>query len=211
MTKVKMPRGSTAIDMTPMVDMAFLLVTFFILTTQFRPDEPVQVATPGAHSLSPIKEHGKITITVAPDGRVFFDLDNQNIRRDLIQKMGETYGIKFNEDEINAFALGSSIGIPIQQLKQYLDMDPTQRKNVVQPGIPVDSTENMTNELSAWIKNGRYAGLAAKANPQILVKGDSKSNYPAIKNVFVTLQKQKALTFGLITSDEGAAPVDISK
>ncbi|RPI68323.1 MAG: biopolymer transporter ExbD, partial [Ignavibacteriales bacterium] len=41
MPKVKVPRKSTLIDMTAMCDVAFLLLTFFMLTTQFKSDESV--------------------------------------------------------------------------------------------------------------------------------------------------------------------------
>ena len=41
MPKVKVPRKSTNIDMTAMCDVSFLLLTFFMLTTKFKADEPV--------------------------------------------------------------------------------------------------------------------------------------------------------------------------
>ena len=200
MAKVKVPKSSIAMDMTPMVDMAFLLVTFFILTTKFRPDEPVKVVTPSSTSTAVIQEHGKITITVSNDnpGRIFFDLDNQNARRLLIQKMGETYGITFSKDEENAFVTSSSIGMPMGSLRGFLDLPPDERKKVLQPGIPVDTTQNLSNELGLWLINGRIAG----SNPPILIKGDAQANYPAIKNVIRTLQDRKVLRFGLITSEE---------
>jgi len=198
MSKVKVPKSSIAMDMTPMVDMAFLLVTFFILTTQFRPDEPVQVTTPSSTWTSTPPEHGTVTITIAPDGRVFFDLDNQNYRKDLINRMGDTYGITFSQDEMNAFATGSSIGMPMGAMQKFLDLSPEERKKVEQPGIPVDSTKNMSNELSVWVINARLAGN----NPVILIKGDQQANYPSVKYVFKTLQDHKVNKFGLITSEE---------
>lgn len=198
MSKVKMPKTSVSIDMTPMVDMAFLLVTFFILTTSFRPDEPVQVVTPTSTSVSNPPEHGVVTITIAPDGRIFFDLDNQNFRKALIDRMGESYGITFTQDERNAFSVSSSIGLPMSVVKGYLALSPEDRKKVFHPGIPVDTTLNLSNELGVWLNNARVAGQ----NPVILIKGDQGSGYPAVKNVFRTLEDRKVLKFGLITGDE---------
>ena len=56
MPKVKLPRKSTNIDMTAMCDVAFLLLTFFMLATKFKPDEPVVVKTPSSISEIPLPD-----------------------------------------------------------------------------------------------------------------------------------------------------------
>ena len=88
MGKVKMKRSSPTIDMTPMVDLAFLLVTFFMLTAAFRPPEPVAVDTPKSESEIPLPERDRMIITVSKDGKVFFDMDNQGGRKEALRQMG---------------------------------------------------------------------------------------------------------------------------
>ena len=46
MPKFKPHRQGVRIDMTPLVDVAFLLLTFFMLTTQFKPQEEVTIVLP---------------------------------------------------------------------------------------------------------------------------------------------------------------------
>ncbi len=96
MGKVKVHRATPSLDMTPMVDLAFLLVTFFMLTTKFAPDEPVQVDTPSSVSEILLPDTNIMVITVAKDGRVFFTMDGKYHRAELIKKIGETYGVTFS-------------------------------------------------------------------------------------------------------------------
>ncbi|MEZ5018140.1 MAG: biopolymer transporter ExbD [Flavipsychrobacter sp.] len=198
MGKHKMPRKSTNVDMTAMCDVAFLLLTFFMLATQFKPDEPVTVVTPNSISEIPIPDNDIMLITVDPDGRVFFTIDNKLVRKELIEKLDEQKGLNLTEQEKTNFAIGASIGVPFNKLKAYLGSDGNQQTEIdkVTAGIPTDTTNySDRNELALWIKEARYS------NPKlrITIKADGKAAYPDIAKVINTLKGWKIFKFNLIT------------
>lgn len=199
MGKVKVHRSSPSLDMTPMVDLAFLLVTFFMLTAAFAPVEPVAVDMPKSESEILLPERDRMIITIADDGRVFFDMDNQYNRRKMLQDMGEKYGIAFSEQQLNSFAVMAGFGVPIRQLPEYLDIPVDERGNVVQPGIPADSANN---ELADWVV---FARLTNPSKLRVAIKGDRDTNYKVVKRVVETLIDRKILRFNLITSLEGGS------
>jgi biopolymer transport protein ExbD len=80
MPKFKKPRINVRVDMTPMVDVAFLLLTFFMLTTQFRPPEEVTITLPNSHSAFKLPESDVMIVTISKDNRVFLGLDSQKLR-----------------------------------------------------------------------------------------------------------------------------------
>jgi len=176
MGKVKVQRSSTSIDMTPMVDLAFLLVTFFMLTTKFAPEEPLAVDMPTSVSEIKLPDTDILTISISKDGVVFFNMDGKYNREKLLTKMGEKYGVQFSDQEVRSFSLLSSMGVPFGNLKQFLSMAPEERKLVKQPGIPCDS---LNNELADWVIFSRTT------NPKlrIAIKGDRDAEYPVVKNV----------------------------
>lgn len=196
MGKVKVHRTRPSLDMTPMVDLGFLLVTFFMLTATAATEEPVAVDMPSSVSEIKLPQTDILTISIAKDGKVFFNLDGKYTRQSLIERMGQQYGIQFTENEVARFAvMSSSFGVPIQNLREVLAMNSEERANLEQPGIPIDS---LNNQLRDWIIFSRIS------NPRlrVAIKGDQDSNYPVIEKVMNTLIDNNVNRFNLITNLE---------
>lgn len=198
MPKVKVPRKSTSVDMTAMTDVAFLLLTFFMLATKFKPDEPVVVDTPSSISEIKLPESDIMQITIDKTGRVFFGVDGQKTREDLLQRMATKYNMKFSAEEIKEFSLQSTFGVPMDQMKQFLAMKTEERAKANFPGVPKDS---LNNELGDWIWQARLANN----NIRVAIKGDRDADMPTVKRVMATLQEKKVNRFNFITSMERAA------
>ncbi|HCV43479.1 MAG TPA: biopolymer transporter ExbD [Bacteroidetes bacterium] len=92
MPKLKRKRYGVLIDMTPLVDVAFLLLTFFMLTTQFKPPEEVTIELPSSNSQFKLPESDVITLSLSKDGRIFMGLDSQLLRRRIFGPENELKG-----------------------------------------------------------------------------------------------------------------------
>ncbi|PSL47162.1 outer membrane transport energization protein ExbD [Chitinophaga niastensis] len=203
MPKVKMPRKSTAIDMTAMCDVAFLLLTFFMLATKFKPDEPVTVVTPSSINTTLLPDSDVLLFTVDKDGRVFFSMDGQPKRRKLIEDLNTQYKLGLDEKEIKNFVTGASVGTPIKDLKAYLSLSEEKRKGSgLDKGIPTDSANN---ELGAWIEYGNAAqGGTNFSRLKYCIKADNQTPYPKIKEILETFKQKHIQKLNLVTNLEEA-------
>jgi biopolymer transport protein ExbD len=194
MPKVKVPRKSTTVDMTAMCDVAFLLLTFFMLTSNFVAKEPIVVAIPSSVSQIKIPERNIMTVLIDKEGKVFFGLDAQQDRREVLDNVGKAYSIEFTPKELTEFSKISSSGVPIEKMKAFLALSPEARDSKdAALGIPADS---LNNQFKVWIKTAR------KVNSQLrlAIKSDSDTPYKVIKSVMGTLQDINENRYNLITS-----------
>lgn len=197
MPKVKIKRQNRPLDMAPMTDVAFLLLTFFMLTSNFTQKQPVKVDTPTSISEIKIPETNVMMILVDNKGKVFFNVDGQQARMDILKKMGENYNIQFTPAELKEFALMGSFGVPMNAMKTFLNMSPDDRdKSENALGIPCDSTDN---QFKSWVSAAR---MVKGMNTVIAIKGDRGATYPYIKKVMSSLQDIDENRYNLVTGLE---------
>jgi biopolymer transport protein ExbD len=201
MPKIKLPTKSPHIDMTPMVDLFSVVLTFLMLTTTMRQPEPANVDTPVSISEKPTPDYNMLTLLISRDDKVFLNVDNggdtlSKYRPRILTEMGKHYGVEFTPVELREFEkMPSSVGVPMKDMKAFLDAKDAAEKKVFQTGIPLDSLDN---QLANWILYCR------QVNPQInaCIKGDTKAQFPIVKKVLDILQDKNMSRFSLITNLE---------
>jgi biopolymer transport protein ExbD len=199
MPSVKLPRKSTDTDMTPFVDVAFLILSFFMLATKFKPPEPVEITTPGSVNSQKLPENNAVMIIVDSSNRVFFSVlsDKDPGKKDaIIQDVNSSQSLNLSNAEMANYRQTFAVAVPFGNLKQLLALDPKEQANLKQPGIPVLDTAN--NQLFWWIAASKKAFAGEKLN--YLIKGDAKSKYPAFEAVISALKRNDEFKYNLVTS-----------
>ncbi|MBS1947149.1 MAG: biopolymer transporter ExbD [Bacteroidetes bacterium] len=199
MGRAKLPRKSTTIDMTAMCDVAFLLLSFFILATKFKPAEALTVSTPNSVSSKVAPEKDVVMITIDKDGKTYFSVSDNNAQQkaDIIDQVNTEKKLGLTAAEKANFSKNPSsyIGVPFSQLKSYLGKSAEELKGVKLTGIPVDSTNN---EMTDWIHAAATAFQGTKMN--LLVKGDDAAKYPSFQGVIQAFKKNDQMKFQMVTN-----------
>lgn len=222
MSKKPSKGGAPALDMTPMVDLAFLLVTFFMLTASFRMAEPVVVDPPSSIGMVDLPDN-HIMVTIDDKGRAFFGISNSSAKMNALRAMSARYNVPFTEEQIIKFSGLPSFGVDIKDLPKYIDAKEEARKNFQpQKGVPLD-TITPNNQLKDWIQFGGteavkiYEAAKQKAKesntefkaekPRFAIKCAANTKYIYVKDVIKTFTDLKLYQFNLITSLEGGGTV----
>ena len=197
MANVKMSKKAASIDMTAMCDVAFLLLTFFILTATAKQPEALPVDTPNSTVQTKLPETDLAMITVGK-GKVFFGVKGTDVRKRTLELVSEKLKVNFTKEEIEKFSLIENFGVPINQLRTLISLNATQRNQKdLQIGIPHDSIDN---QLATWVLSARTANAELREKQlNFAIKGDAKEEYPDIKKVMDILQKQDVNKFNLVT------------
>ena len=213
MGKAKVKRASTSIDMTAMCDVSFLLLTFFVLTATARTPETLTVDTAPSYSQAKLPDGNLAVITVGDEGKVFFSMSDPNVRVQTLQQMASIYGMEFSPEEYGKFKNLEDFGVNMKTMKTLLAADQSARTAERQSGIPVDSTQNASNELFSWVKQARIASakiLKDKAiedgkDPDdielltVAIKSDANEKFPSLNLIIETLRNQKQNKFSFVT------------
>jgi len=204
-----------SLDMTPMVDLAFLLVTFFMLTAKFRNMEPIDADPPSSSSLTQLPEKVML-ITIDTAGRAYYDISGRGVREKLINRMMVRYpGLKMTQEQVENFSKMGTFGQPIEFLPQYIsgDDDIKAALDQVGKGIPLDSTNN---QLGDWIQEGYYAfmddateqGMTKEQLKQeglrYAIKADGNTDYSKVEKVIDVFREKQIFQFNMVTNLEGS-------
>ena len=203
MPSVKMPKKSTDTDMTPFVDVAFLILTFFILATKFKPPQPLTITTPRSVSASKLEEKDGVTIQFDSSGKVYLGVNlakqsDQDLKKDIINRVNTDAKLGLTDAEMNKFVVNSIVGSPLNQLKSLFSHPVSELDKVPQKGIPVDSSNN---ELTRWMS--AVAQTFAGRPVDIMIKGDNNAKYPQFKGVIDALRANEIFKYKLVTDPKG--------
>ena len=181
-------RPAQRIDMTPYVDVIMLILTFFILTAQFKAElsEDIEVRLPkSGNDTTKLPERNVMTIVVSKWGDVFVDVDNVKVREDVF---------------------GNSLAIAAYHIDSTTQPGWNDPAKLNPEGKELSRPLYEVKQRDAFKKLLIDLRLSSKSNVgkdlRIVVKGDKESNIGAIQDLMDILKETKNTRFALVTDME---------
>ena len=156
--------------MKPKDEVAILLLTFFMLTTKFRPPEVVKIDLPSSHSERKLPESDVLTVTVSGDNTFFMGVSSQQSRVRIFNSVVKP---KLQARGLSHIAVADSL-----------------KKFKLAESFKVDR-----DELDKFVVMARFADQ--KLRP--VIKADANAGFDAVNHVIKVYKKANLLTFNLIT------------
>lgn len=200
MARPKIARKSTIVDMTAMCDVAFLLLSFFILTTKPKPSEAVPISTPKSVANKFVPDKNVVMISLNSEGKVYLSVSDNKDDRDkkkvMLEELNTKNNLGLSGEEIDKLVKQPFIGVSLAQLKQQAQFgnDQITAKNL--PGIPSQDTTN--NQMIEWIRAAKVAYQGTKMD--LVIKGDNVAKYPVFKNILTAFKKNDEFKFQMVTN-----------
>ena len=173
------------IDMTPLVDVIMLLLTFFMLTATFKAAESeiVEVKLPKSVNTDSTRlpDQDIMTLTLTPKGDIWLDVDSYEVRKEVF---GDAFGIGlFHPDSTSKSEFEETGKVGDQMLKRTV--------------IKLDKAgfEKVMNDLRLQLKNNSDNTRDYK----IVVKGDKDTNYGLVEDLMTSLKDSRNTRFALVT------------
>jgi len=184
--------------MTAMCDVAFLLLSFFILTTKFKPAEAVPITTPNSVSSKIAPDKDVVLVSITKDGKAFLSMDDESKKELVLTSLNNINSLGLSAGEIKALSKAPFWGMPLANLKQQASIPAEQLRGDALPGIPVADSAN--NQMVNWMRavTEVYSGTTIN----LLMKGDNATKYPAFKNVVTAFKKNEIFKFQMVTNPE---------
>lgn len=198
MGRAKLPRKSTSVDMTAMCDVAFLLLSFFILATKPKPPAIVSIVTPSSISNKPVTGQDQVLVNIDKGGKVFLEISNKDKRREIVSNLNDRLKLQLTPADLKKVETTNFFGTDLTQLHAFLNLDPADIDATKLSGIPTKDSSN--NQLKDWMEAANIVYTGDKIN--LLVKGDEMSKYPVFKNVIDAFKKNDLMKFDIITNQQ---------
>jgi biopolymer transport protein ExbD len=205
MPKVQIQKKSTWVDMTAFVDVSFLILSFFMLATKFKPPELVSIQNPKSVSSENVSDKDAFKVTFDKEGRCFISFStDEEAKERVINMLGVIERQKkiplTNEQKARFLNFSvSGIGVPFNQLPSFLQLTDDEYKTFKQPGIPIADSSN--NQLNDWI-NALLTGSGGRKPANVMLNGDNSAHYPEFKNILTAFKKNGIFSFKLVTAME---------